>query len=322
MSGNGKQAGAAGMASTLRPKARRFTPCLVSVCLPIWIAAALAQASAAPPPGPAAVRVFHPEGPALAYDVATIKPADPNQPYAGTTLRRYIANAYGVPIPWGVPGVEFPGAQVLGGPAWIDSDKYEIKGVAPDELRTAMEKMPGEERSAKVRTMQQALLADRFHLKVHFETREMAIFEMVPARGGLKIKPLEPAPAGDAAKPPKPGEMSPGSMGMSVRLNGATMLNSRATNMGLFLNALRGQSPEVAGRPIVDKTGFAGTFDLTDFRFQGLVPPQHDPGVTVSDPDTPSLSQSLEQSLGLKLVAAKGQVEIVVIDSIDRPTEN
>src|SRR5579859_1793433 len=106
MSGNSKQSRASAMASTLRRAARGFAPCLIA-----WIGvAALAQA----PAGPPVVRVFHPGDPALAYEVATIKPSDPDQPYSGTTLRRYIASAYGVPIPWGAPATIFAGSQVVG----------------------------------------------------------------------------------------------------------------------------------------------------------------------------------------------------------------
>jgi uncharacterized protein (TIGR03435 family) len=283
-------------------------------------------AATAAPAQPAAqspvVRVFHPAGPSLAYEVATIKPSDPSQPYAGTTLRRYIAGAYGVPIPWGAPATEFAGAQVVGGPAWIDKDKYDIKGKAPDELREAMQKMSKDERNATVNTMEQALLADRFHLKVHFETREMQVFEMIPAKGGLKIPPAalvdDKADAAGGSK----DKLAAGSMGMQIRLNGTATLEGRAATMELFLNALRGESPDVAGRPIVDRTGFKGTFDLKDFRFSGVpLPNAGEAGVSTNDPDAPSLSQALEQ-LGLKLVLAKGQVEVVVIDSIDLPTEN
>ena len=282
-------------------------------------AASPAQAPAPPP----VVRVFHPAGAALAYDVATIKPSDPNQQYAGTTLRRYIANAYGVPLPWGAPATVFASAQVVGGPAWIDKDRYDIQGKPPDELRAAMEKMADAERTATVRTMQQALLAERFHLKVHFETREMQVFEMVPAKGGLKITPAAPVDDQAGAAAGAKDKMSPGSMGMQIRLDGSATLEGRAATMEMFLNALRGESPDVGGRQIVDRTGYAGKFDVKDFRFAGVPLPSAGTAVaSAADPDVPSLAQALEQQMGLKLVPVKAQVEVVVIDSIDRPTEN
>jgi bla regulator protein blaR1 len=303
------------MDCTLRGTARGFNSCL----LVFLGAAALAQAPAVPPE----VRVFHPNGPASSYEVATIKPSDPAQPYSGTTLRRYIAGAYGVPIPWGAPATLFAGAQVVGGPAWIDKDRYDIKGKAADDLREAMAKMSHDERDATTHTMQQALLAERFHLKVHFETREMQIFEAVPARGGLKIAPAAPVDDKAEVAGAQKDKMPAGSMGMQIRLNGTATLEGRATNMELFLNALRGESPEVAGRPIVDMTGFKGNFDVKDFRFSGVpLPTAGEAVASSSDPDVPTLAQALEQQFGLRLVPAKGQVEIVVIDSIDRPTEN
>jgi uncharacterized protein (TIGR03435 family) len=309
------QSGESGMTRTFWRRAGRCAPHVVA-----WTAiAALAQTAAQAP----VVRVFHPPDATLAYEVATIKPSDPDQQYSGTTLRRYIASAYGVPIPWGAPATEFAGSQVVGGPAWIDKDRYDIKGKAPDELRHAMEKMSEDEGSATIKTMQQTLLAERFHLKVHFETREMQLFEMVPAKGGLKVKPAAPVDDNAATAGAPKDKLSPGSMNMMIRLDGSVILEARATKMDLFLNALRGESPDVGGRPIVDMTDFQGTFDLKDFRFPGIPLPSAGAGVTsASDPEVPTLSQALEQQLGLKLIPAKGKVEVVVIDSIDRPTEN
>jgi len=92
------------------------------------------------------VKAFHPAGPLPSYEVATIKPTDPAKAFGGTTLRRYIASAYGVPLPWGLPGVELQGSQVVGGPEWIDKDRYDIHGKPPEELREAMKQMSSEDR--------------------------------------------------------------------------------------------------------------------------------------------------------------------------------
>jgi uncharacterized protein (TIGR03435 family) len=282
---------------------------------------ALASFALAQPP---VVKVFHPNGPLPSYDVAIIKPADPNNQFSGRTLRKFIASAYGVPIPWGVPGGAFEGSQVVGGPAWIDKDRYDIHGKASDEQREAMQKMSRDDRRAQTEMMDQSLLADRFHLKVHFETREMSVFELVPAKGGLKITSVDPPPTGAESKPYKWGDpLPPGMNTLQVMGNGVSILNARAITMEQLTNALRGQSPDVAGRPIIDMTGFKGNFDVKDLRFIGIAPPEiaHSPG-NATEPDAPSLQQALQDQLGMKLVPAKGQVEVVVIDSIDRPTEN
>lgn len=268
------------------------------------------------------VKAFHPSGPMPSYEVATIKPADPDKQFAGMTLRRYIAMAYGVPLAWGMPGVELQGSQVIGGPEWIDKDRYDIKGKPPDELREAMQKMAPEERRAQDEMMEQSLLAERFHLKVHFETREMPVFELVPGKGGLKITPIEQPPEGGVSKSPKSGELRPGNMSLHVGNNGLNILEAHALTLEMLANTIRGQAPEVRGRPVINMTGFTGSFDLRDFRFIGLAYTQGPAGAGTSEPDAPSISQALEEQLGIKLIPAKGQVEVVVIDSIDRPTEN
>jgi uncharacterized protein (TIGR03435 family) len=179
-----------------------------------------------------------------------------------------------------------------------------------------------EDRRAQEEMMQQSLLSERFQLKVHFETREMAAFELVPAKGGLKITPVDPPPSGDIPPPTKSGALAPGTMSLAVGNNGVNILNTRSMPLGMFVNALRGQAPEIGGRPVIDNTGFKGNFDLKDFRFAGLGYTRGSDGPSATDPDAPSLEQALEQQLGVKLVRTKAAVEVVIIDSIDRPTEN
>ena len=277
---------------------------------------------------PPALKAFHPEGPLAAFDVATIKPADPEKQFAGTTIRRYIAGAYDVSN----GNVMLPGQQtysrVIGGPEWVDKDRYDIKGKPPDEVREAMQKMPNEQRAVQNRMMQQSLLAERFHLKVHFEMRETTIFELVPAKGGLKIAPVDPpAPPSEMAQalPPKPGDPPPaGGVRISITSGGVTSIEARAVTAEMLGNMVRNLAPEIGGKPVVDMTGFQGKFDVKDFRFLGTIPPQVGGGSTnnIEPPDAPSLTHELEEKLGMKLVSVKGQAEVVVIDSIDRPTEN
>jgi uncharacterized protein (TIGR03435 family) len=270
------------------------------------------------------VKLFHPDGQLPSYEVATIKPADPDQPWRGTTLRRYIQSAYGAGALWNIMingSSDIPLVHVIGGPAWIDKDVYQINGKPPDQLRLAMDKMAPEEKTRQTEMMQQSLLAERFHLRAHIETREMTVYELVTAKSGLKIKPVDPPPPPNGDAPnggaPKPG--APGMTQLGMMLNGTRIVTAHATSMDRLIGLLRAQA-DVGGRPIVDKTGFTGYFDIDGLRFSGAPMPQS--GQSTAESDAPAISTALEEKLGLRLVPRKEPVEVVVIDSIDRPTEN
>jgi bla regulator protein BlaR1 len=104
--------------------------------------------------------------------------------------------------------------------------------------------------------------------------------------------------------------------------DGKTVINARAVPMSALVNMImRGQ--EVDGKPVVDKTGFKGNLDLVDMQWAGMLGGMNGGAVaSAADVDAPSLFTALEETLGLKLVATKGPVEVVVIDSIEQPTEN
>jgi uncharacterized protein (TIGR03435 family) len=267
----------------------------------------------------AVARVFHPTPPLPSYDVATIKPPDPAKPNTGITLRQYIAIAYDSGIGSITRTDGPPPPQTVGGPEWIDKDKYVIAGQPSEEQRQAMQSMPSEQRLAQYRMMEQSLLAERFHLKVHVETREMPVFDLVPAKGGLKITPVTPPAAGEAP-PSDKGSLPPGGISLGMTAGGGGMINARAIPMSMFIGALRGLADELGRRPIVDKTGFTGTFDLDHLRWAGIT--TSDSPSQAGNADLPSLSTVLEETMGMKLVPSKGKVEVIVIDSIDRPSEN
>ncbi len=275
------------------------------------------------------VELYHPAAPLAAYEVASIKPADPNAapspvpmpsgammmrrlgPGNGQTIKSYILSAYGA-LP----------SQIVGGPAWLASDAYVINGKVPDDLRAAMDKMTLEDRLNQTRQMQQSLLADRFHLKAHFETRIMPLYELAPVKSGLKLKPV-PAPGpfvpGTPLPPFAPGaKPRPGMTMMSM--NGTTRtINAGASTMPGLISLLRNQS-EIGGKPILDKTGFTEHFDIANLQWAPLTA-----AVAPADngaPDAPSLFTALEETLGLKLTPTRGPVEVLVIDSIDRPSDN
>jgi uncharacterized protein (TIGR03435 family) len=282
-------------------------------------ASALALGGVAQPQPSAELLLFHPSGPLSFYEVATIKLLDPNTadrviklpPSAflnPLSLRRYIMDAYGAKY----------AAQVIGGPDWLNKDSYVIHGKVPEDIEAALQKKTSQDRIDQNRSMQQSLLADRFHLKAHFETRVLPVYELVPAKGGLKITEVPAPPERKPGDPPithRAGDpLPPGSSMGSFNGNGLRVLNARAIKMALLARII---SSDAGDRPIVDHTGFTGYFDIKDLTWAPLGDASGD-----SAPDAPSLIGAMEKTLGIKLVPAKDPIEVLVIDQIEKPSEN
>jgi bla regulator protein blaR1 len=219
-----------------------------------------------------------------AYEVATIKPAEGNG-YA-TPLRVYIQSAFGIPvnsIGWVI------------GPDWINSARYVIQGKPPDSIQKSMQTMTAEERRKQVHLMMQGLLADRFKLKAHFETREMPVYQLIVAKGGPKLK-----------------ESSDSSQ-VQIAVS-ASAIRGKCAQIRMFIDALE-SVPDIGGRVVTDKTGLSGAYDF-------LL--KWTPMEAASSPDAEgaSLFTAIEEQLGLKLVPTKGPGQVLVIDHIERPSEN
>ena len=258
-----------------------------------WIATAgplaLSQTSSVPPSATPPPTATSPQQ-TPAYEVATIKPPGPND-YA-MPLRQYIQIAFG--IPGNSTGWVF-------GPDWINTAKYVIHGKPPDAIRDAMQTMTAAERGKEEDLMMQALLADRFKLKAHFETRVMPIYELTVAKGGPKLK-----------ENPEVGK------GMAA----VYLSRIRGTAMPLRqLLALLESVPDIGGRVVIDKTGLSGTYD---FNLKWTPLDSGPPVGAASSPDGESVSlfSAIEEQLGLKLIPAKGPGQVLVIDHIEHPSEN
>ena len=226
-----------------------------------------------------------------------------------------IASAWSLPY--------HPGARLSGGPAWIRSDDgiYDIdaraeKGAIPDSL-------PSNVRADSMRPMLQKLLTDRFHLVVHHETKEMPIYAVTIAKGGLKLAKADieekdcPASANLNLLPGDPVlecHMFAGGRGRG--------LHARAANMADLVRAVEA----FADRPVIDQTGLQGLYRFETSGWLRLdAGPAPAPGTKSEDgtdlADLPSIFQIFE-AMGLKLEARTGKADVIVIDHIERPTEN
>jgi bla regulator protein blaR1 len=206
--------------------------------------------------------------------------------------------------------------QIEGGPEWVRSSRYEVSAKA-ESAQTA----------EQMQRMVQRLLADRFGLRTHTETRELSTYALVTARKDgrlgdrLRASSLDCAAMIDAGKVvmPKPGGPPSQCFWFIATMNGLNRMRVDGIRMSRFITLLE----PMAQRKIADKTGLSGTYDL-DLEFlpdRGLPIGPPPPGTTPAT-DTPALLTALQDQLGLKLESARGPVEILVIDSAEPPTPN
>ena len=200
-----------------------------------------------------------------------------------TTLMGLLFNAY----PTVKPSIPIPGL-----PGWANSERFDVDAKADDETAAAMQNLPRTEQWEQTQTMLQQALADRFKLRAHNEAREGPIYEIVAAKGGIKLKE---APASEHSR------------GNSW---GHDHIQVRTGPISGLVFALS----DVLSRNVVDKTGLSGNYDI-DLKWT----PDEQQGTPEAGP---TLFTALEEQLGLKLVPAKGPVDTFVVDHVERPTEN
>ena len=260
---------------------------------------------------------------APAFDVATIKPAEAGKPVIMTgiintpngidaeyvTLPFLIRFAYG----W----MKFPlDDQVIGAPDWAKSQQYNILAKMSDEDAAAYQKLSPEEQRKRTELMLQALLAERFKLKIHTGTKQAPDYELVVARNGLKLKPVADDDPGTIKD--RNGQTMKGSM---VQFLGEGKLIVQQYTMEQFANFLTQQRGE-PGRWVVDKTGLTGkySFTLNWLPNRSMVPGAG--SAAAPGDDARSLFTILQEDLGLRLQPSTGTTETLILDHIERPTEN
>lgn len=197
--------------------------------------------------------------------------------------------------------------RIDGMPDWLRNERYDIVARISDTDRTAWNDPKNQ--PAMLQQMLQSMLADRFKLTVHRETKEKPVYELLVTRGSSKLqetKPDEPGPAG--ATLPGGGVMGPGA-------DGATHMHN--FSMGLLAALLTSKSD----RPVLDKTGLTGryTFDIREPQ-QMAAPSAVSTGESEEE-RRPAISDALK-SIGLELRPAKEPIEFLIIDHIERPTPN
>lgn len=253
-------------------------------------------------PAPPAPRRAMPADAQPGIEVATIKPNDSGGRSLDTltfrgrhliTVNSSLADlmmfAYSVQM-----------KQIIDAPDWIEKDRYDIDAT-PDQEGTPT--------AEQVRIMIRKLLADRFQLKFHHDKRELSAFVLSVGKDGAKLQPTQPN-----------GNLH--GIGMQPAATGAMLFayNAPVSAFANFLQSL------VLDRPVVDRTGLTGRYDMTvtftlnNSMFNGHPPDFPKPAEGIEP--APGLFEALQQQLGLKLTAEKTQVDVLAIDHVEKPSPN
>jgi len=272
-------------------------------------------------------QIIHTSDPLPSFEVATIKPASSQARPSSTSpaeaqifnvsVRNIIEQAYG--IPW----TNAENERVLGGPAWIDSNHYDIVARIPADLAQVQQKLSRDEQKRQISLMLQSLLAERFHLKIHFETKALTVYALVVAKPNANLvesKDQSQSSTQESAVPIRlPSKPEDVRHGVLVLYTGqAALMTARRASMDDVARWFAGYS-EVGGRPVVNQTGLKGLYDFTlRWTRQSLGGSTSDAG----DSDAPPLFSALPDQLGLRLKTAKAAVEVIVVDHTDLPTDN
>jgi uncharacterized protein (TIGR03435 family) len=270
-------------------------------------ALALGQKEPDSPPGPA-------------FEVATVKPAAPDArgryfrpgPGGGISITNMPLKDM-IEFAWSVQPF-----QVSGGPAWIDSTPYDI--IAKPETKPSQSELP---------VMLQALLADRFQLRIRHETKEMPIYALVVARKDGKLGPdLVESKAGSCQKvdpahppaPPQPGAAPSRYCGqMMISPIGLTVISHTISELTPLLSRM-------LQRTVVDETGLKGNFDISldlpPDALRGPSPQSCDDNPARTDSTATSIFTAFQERLGLKFESKKGPVEMIVVEKAEKPSDN
>ena len=305
--------------------------------MPVLACAAFARQATPPAFEVASVKVANPNPPSITLPSGTVRPAlrGCRRPNPGTvnctsaTLKQILLQAYEIKT------------YQLEGPAWLDSDTYDVMAKVPEGV--PVEKIPA---------MLQALLAERFKVVLHKETRSLPAYDLTTAKGGPKLKEVDPAEVakaaqsagGDGNATPPPPPPPPGAAGGSPRLGTMTVRLSsngaREVRSKMTMTQLANMLSNNLSRPVVDMTDLKGTYnieltylanesDSLQSQLRAATPPAGMAGGDAAhqgvDANTPiaTIFQALQQSLGLKLDAKKSPVEILIVESANKvPTEN
>ena len=262
------------------------------------------------------------------YDVVSIKPNKSDGGFfkmlfvqvgfsaTSVTLRMLFRTAYGV-----------EDSQIFGAPNWLNSEKYDVEAKMDTSVADELRKLSKDQRKLENQRMLQALLADRLKLASHRESKELPVYALVIAKNGPKLQEAKPGDTYPNGIKGVDGKSGPGRISVQSGAGGRTELKCQAVPVAELVELLSDQ----LHRTILDKTALTGKYDITlewmpeegSPMFRGTEGGQQETNNTPSpESSAPSLFTAIQEQLGLKLEPQKAPVEILVIDHVEKPSEN
>jgi uncharacterized protein (TIGR03435 family) len=259
--------------------------------------------------------------PTLTFDVVSVheskddfskgfRVGGPNSSHASlVALQNYRANdlvamAYGLDT-----------RNVSGVPDWASSIRFYVNGKCDSSVDDLLAKLTDKQGRKEKQHMLQLMLADRFQLKVHPVVRDATVYELVVAKSGTKMKASAPPPPPEDSSDPDTIKKNRPKMGEQCGPNGCEMTVSNMT-VQFLTQLLIGDLPS----GVTDKTGLSGKYDFTLQWSQESLSSR--PNTAADDNRYPSLFTAVKEQLGLELKPVKGTINTIVIDHIEKPSEN
>jgi uncharacterized protein (TIGR03435 family) len=239
----------------------------------------------------------------LTFDVASVRPNTTADRHTHSSIYNSWSNskftATNVPLRMLLNfSFDMPESRIIGGPDWLDSTTFDIEAKSDRSLDDHLSALSPEDAKLQKQRMLQALLADRFKLIVHQETREFPIYALVVAKGGPILKP----------------NLSGNHVGTG---RNAITVNGGNDTVAILADKLA----QELGRPVDNRTTITGRYDITLKWTPDDAPTASTNGA--ANPDAPpDIFTAIQEQLGLKLERAKGPVPVLVIDHVEKPSEN
>jgi uncharacterized protein (TIGR03435 family) len=238
-----------------------------------------------------------------AFEVSTVKPNKSGNSGSNSSLQngRFLASNVTLKNLLEYSAYRIPESRILGGPKWLSSERFDIEAKTDSATADRLRSLDREQRRIQTQAMFQQLLAERFKLAAHWETREQPVYAMVPAKKGPHLNPTKEQ-GGHSGTHSNNGE-----------------LTAQGITMAQLADTLTQELQRELGRVVIDKTGIQGIYDcaLKWNPDTGAAPTNDGSGDS-----GPSIFTAIQEQLGLKLESSKGQVQVLVVDRAELPSQD